>query len=98
MQRLIKQRAKLSFKFADRLFSAISIIKDCHAYKKSQDYLQSIANNPGFLFEEEFSLGLTFYVQYISLWNAYFLILIKNIFCIRFDISNFVIIYFMQII
>ena len=98
MQRLIKQRAKLSFKFADRLFSAISIIEDCHAYKKSQDYLQSIANNPGFLFEADFPLGLTLYVQYISLWNAYFLILIKNIFCIRFDISNFVIIYFMQII
>ena len=95
---LAKSACQSLIQFADRLFSAIYIIEDCHAYKKSQDYLQSIANNPGFLFEEEFSLGLTFYVQYISLWNAYFLILIKNIFCIRFDISNFVIIYFMQII
>lgn len=47
MQRLINQHAKL--------FWVIPIIEgDCHAYAKNPDYLQSIANNPGFSFEEEF--------------------------------------------
>ena len=54
-------------------FSAIFIIEeDCHAYKKSQNYLQLITNNPGFLFEADFSL------YFVPAWSFKFFILLTR--------------------
>ena len=54
MQCLINQRAKISFKFAVKLFWVISIMEgDRPAYKKPDD-LQLIANHPVFQFEASF--------------------------------------------
>ena len=52
MQCLINQRAKISFKFAVKLFWVISIMEgDRPAYKKNGSDLQLIANHPVFKFE-----------------------------------------------
>jgi len=53
MQHSLNQRAKLSVKFAAKIFWVISIMEgNCRAYAKKPDDLQLIANHPVFKFED----------------------------------------------